>query len=135
MEQLQSICLKSIHIFEHDEKENIGCFCLCANTPVKVYHPRRIPFNWDQYHKDQLNFFQEVSNSPNFLTGGILFSYFEDNCSLPLQTRSVLYQIRQPLVSHALLKRENESTEFVVFSPDFMFIRYRGNLNKPIKFC
>lgn len=107
--------------------ETAGCHCLCPKEGIfRVLYPDLHPPSSDARQADRRFFYEQVLHHPELKCSGIFVAFYDDMSTLPLDIRKNLWRIKAPLLSHSLISESIGKSQYVIFEPEYKFVRQRG---------
>lgn len=107
--------------------QTAGCHCLCPKEGIfRVLYPDYHPVANDQRQNDRRFLYQQVLQHPQLNCSGMFVAFYDDISSLPLDIRKNLWRIKAPLLSHSLITESIGNSKYVIFEPEYKFVRHRG---------
>lgn len=123
---LHKMCAES-HSILPSYSDGAGCVCFCPRDhSIRMHYPKRSPWVKDTRQKYRVSFYQQVAAHRNLTCGGMFFQFYDDSSTLPVHYRRLLYERKHPLVSHSLISESVGNSQYVIFEPEFKFIRDNG---------
>jgi hypothetical protein len=107
--------------------QSAGCHCLCPKEGIfRVFYPDLHPPANDARQNDRRLLYQQVLQHPALKCGGMFVAFYDDFSSLTLDVRKSLWRIKAPLLSHSLITESIGNSKYVIFEPEYKFVRHRG---------
>ena len=120
-------CNAGFNIFDalRVSRKSVYCVYLEPLVPPKV-NENMFGFGGDKYYmRDMVNFLTDLTKEMSYV--GYAYVVIEDDSTLPVALITRLFEMKQPLLSHAhRINSAMKPNNSLVFIPDFHFIRTKG---------